>query len=386
MNPVYFLLFYATIYMGNAVFGNYFPVYLDAKGFSQAEIGVLLSIGPIAAMIGQPIWGIVGDKTRARNRVLQVLLIGSGAAMLLVPVSDAFLYILIMIGLFTLFQSSIFPMSDAVTLEELDRRKSWNFGIIRLGGTIGFAVMSAAFGTLVGDRVEAMFATYAGIMLAGLLLSIRFPAGSSASAAAPRTAGGYGSLFRNARLMLYLGYSFSIQATLGFYYSFFPIYLTQLGGDNALIGWSMFISSLAELPFLLFSGRILQRIPIGAVLACAGVAAGLRWLLFSQIDDPYWILPVQALHGCIFIVLTVAMATYINRTVAPEWKASGQALHGLISFGAARITGSLIGGLICEAIGIRDTFLICSAFALLCTIGFGLIAWKTGRNPNASPS
>jgi PPP family 3-phenylpropionic acid transporter len=384
MNPLYFLLFYAAIYMGNALFGNFFPVYLNAKGFSQAEIGILFSIGPIVSIIGQPTWGIIGDKTRARNRVLQALLLGSGAAMLLMPLSDRFLYVLLMIGLFTLFQSSIFPMSDAVTLEELDRHKSWNFGIIRLGGTIGFAIMSAAFGSLAGERVDAIFLTYACVMVAATLLTLRFPA--SSASAAPKIAAGFGSLFRNTKLMIYLGYSFTIQTTLGFYYSFFPIYLTQLGGDNALLGWSMFISAFSELPFLLFAGPILKRIPIGAVLAFAGLAASVRWLLFSQLPAPHWVLPVQVLHGGIFIVLTVAMATHINRTVAPEWKASGQALHGLITFGAARIAGSLIGGFASEAIGIRDTFLICSLFALVCTIGFGLIARKTGRSSSASPS
>src|SRR5690554_2818799 len=148
MNPVYFLLFYAVIYMGNAIFGIYFPVYLNEEGYSSSQIGILLSFGPLIAMIGQPLWGFIGDKNRMKNRVLLILIIGSGLAMLAIPMSNHFYYVLVMIGLFSFFQSSIFPLTDAITLEELDRRRTWSFGVIRMGGTLGFAVMSVSFGIL----------------------------------------------------------------------------------------------------------------------------------------------------------------------------------------------------------------------------------------------
>ncbi len=125
-----------------------------------------------------------------------------------------------------------------------------------------------------------------------------------------------------------------------------------------MLGWSMVISSLSEIPFLLFSGKIFSRFKIPYILLGAAIAAALRWYLFSAIHNPYWTLPIQVLHGLIFIVLSVTMATLINKEVPNELKASGQTLNGLLSLGAARIIGSFAGGIASQSYGMRTVFFV----------------------------
>lgn len=122
------------------------PMYLNIAGFSQEQIGILLSFGPFIAMVGQPIWGAMGDRAKTKNPVLYILLIGSGGSMLFFPLSMQFVFVLMMLCIFTFFQTSIFALCDAITLEELERLPTWNFGWIRSGGTIGFALMSMVLG------------------------------------------------------------------------------------------------------------------------------------------------------------------------------------------------------------------------------------------------
>ncbi|WP_051253085.1 MFS transporter [Paenibacillus alginolyticus] len=368
-----FLLFYVVIYMGNAVYGTFMPVYLHNAQFSQEQIGMLLSLGPLVAMFGQPVWGALSDRAKTKNSVLRFLLIGSGVSILFFPLSHHFIYLLVLICVFTFFQTSIFALSDAITLEELDRRPTWSFGWIRLGGTVGFAVMSLAFGIAAKSHIGSMFPVYAGTMAAAVLLLWRFPpaAGRQTNVTGKR----FRELFRNGKLMFYLGINFVVQITLGYYYAFFPIYFKEMGGDSMLLGWSMVISSLSELPFLLFSGWILKRVPISAILIVAALASSIRWFLFTLIGNPLWILPVQLLHGVIFIVLSVTLATFINREVPSEWKASGQTLNGLLSLGAARIIGSFLGGIMSSAYGMRQVFLYSSWVSMTCVIVFGFVIW-----------
>lgn len=66
------------------------------------------------------------------------------------------------------------------------------------------------------------------------------------------------------------------------------MYFNDLGGNNLLLGWSMVISSLSEVPFLLFANRIFQRVKVHYILLVAAVATVIRWYLFSVIDSPYW--------------------------------------------------------------------------------------------------
>ncbi|GGD58170.1 MFS transporter [Paenibacillus nasutitermitis] len=362
--------------MSNAVYGTFIPLYFQHVGFSQSQIGTLLSLGPLIAILAQPLWGTLSDRARTKNSILLLLIAGSGISMLLYPLSNQFVYLLIMICVFTFFQASIFAVSDAITLEELDKRKRGNYSHIRLGGTVGFAIMSILFGLVAQKRIDLMFFIYAAILAVCFLLVLRFPIieGHQSKGRKMRI----WVLLKNKTLMIYMGANFVLQITLGYYYAFFPLYFKELGGDNAWLGWSMVISSLSEVPFLLLSQRIFKHIKIPYILLGAGAAAALRWYLFSVIENPYWTLPVQALHGLIFIVLSVTMVTIINKEVPIELKASGQTFNGLLSLGIARIIGSISGGIASEAIGMRSVFFYNFIVALACVIVFSVVFWLQG--------
>ncbi|WP_424767457.1 MFS transporter [Paenibacillus sp. sgz302251] len=370
----YFVLFYVCIYAGNAVYGTFLPVYLQDIGFHSIQIGTLLSLGPLVAILAQPLWGALGDRARTKNFILLLLLTGTGLTTLLYPLSTQYTYLLLMICIFTLFQTSIFAISDTITLEVLDRNKKGSFGLIRLGGTIGFAVMSLLFGIIAQKHIGSLFPVYAFIMLVCFLLVLKFPVIEGHQSQGRKMS--ILVLFRNHTLMLYLGINFILQTTMGYYYAFFPMYFRELGGDNILLGWAMVISSLSEVPFLLFADKIFKRIKIPYILLGAAAATAVRWYLLFVIDAPYWALPVQALHGLIFIVLTVTMATYINRSVPKELKASGQTFNGLLNLGVARIIGSFAGGIATHAFGMRNVFMYNSIIAFVCMGIFGLLFWR----------
>ncbi|BBH20384.1 MFS transporter [Paenibacillus baekrokdamisoli] len=382
VNLAYFLFFYVFIYMSNAVYGTFIPLYFQHVGFTPSQIGTLLGLGPLIAILAQPVWGTLGDRAKTKNSILLLLIAGSGVSVLLYPLSDQFLYLLAIICIFTFFQTSIFAISDAVTLEALDKRGGGNYSLIRMGGTIGFAIMSIIFGLLAQKRIDLLFGVYAIILAVCFMLVLRFPIIEGHQSKNRKIH--IWVLFKNRKLMLYLAANFVLQITLGFYYAFFPLYFKELGGDSSWLGWSMLISSLSEVPFLLLSNRIFKRIKIPHILLGAGAAAALRWYLFSAIHDPLWVLPVQALHGLIFIVLSVTMATVINREVPAELKASGQTFNGLLSLGIARIIGSLVGGIASEAFGMRSVFLYNSIVALVCILVFSVIFWLQGRSSKAN--
>jgi MFS transporter, PPP family, 3-phenylpropionic acid transporter len=357
--------------MGNAIYGTFIPVYLNSSGFSHSQIGTLLSLGPFIAILAQPWWGTVSDRARTKNAVLLLLITGTAISILLFPLVNSFIYLLVMICVFTFFQTSIFSISDAITLEELDKQQRWSFGTVRMGGTFGFALMSILFGLAANKHLDSMFWLYAAVMGISFLLVLHFPKvqGHQSGGQSVRI----WKLFQHRKLSLYLSFSFILQITLGYYYAFFPIYFKEMGGDNLLLGWSMVISSLSEIPFLFYSGKLLKRIPVPYILLGAACATALRWFLFANVHLPFWILVIQLLHGLIFIVLTVTMATYINQEVPKELKASGQTLNGLINLGAARIIGSFFGGLASSAFGMRNVFFYNGLIVIVCIVIFGLI-------------
>lgn len=158
------------------------------------------------------------------------------------------------------------------------------------------------------------------------------------------------------------------------------MYYKELGADNGLLGWSMVISALSEVPFLLLSSRLFSRFSISSILLAASGAAAARWLLFGMIDNPYAILPVQILHGMIFIVVSVTMSVFINKEVPQELRASGQTLNALLNLGAARIIGSYVGGFASEAAGMKSVFLYCAIVTFVSLAFFAGMEMRKSRS------
>jgi MFS transporter, PPP family, 3-phenylpropionic acid transporter len=351
---VLFILFYAISYMSNAIYGTFFPVYLHNIGFTQTMIGALFSIGPIVAILAQPVWGTIGDRSTTKNKVLQTLILGNAGIMLFYPISHNFYYLLVLLALYTFFQTSIYPISDAITLEYVSK-SNWKYGPIRMGGTVGYAIMSIVFGIIAVHHIGYMFWIYATVMLLSSIILTRLPVIHGHQVKGEKKS--MLVIFRHKTLVLYFALTMIIQATLGYYYSFFPVFYHEMGASNAMLGWAMVASSISEIPFLLFADRLLERFQVGYVLLASACFAAIRWFLYFFVHNPYMILPIQLLHGLIFIVISVSLATYINREVPDELKASGQTLNGLLGLGVARIVGSYFGGVASQHFGMRNLFL-----------------------------
>lgn len=74
------------------------------------------------------------------------------------------------------------------------------------------------------------------------------------------------------------------------------------------------------------------------------------------------------------------MATYINREIPKELKASGQTFNGLLNLGVARIIGSMAGGVAIANFGLRDVFLYNAIIVLITIIVFIVIVWRMEKN------
>ena len=355
--PTYFLLLYAFIYMTNAVYNTFIPIYLNNKGFTQTATGTLLALGPLVAIAANPIWGLASDRASTKNKILKILLLSSAAAVILYPLSDSFFYLCTVIALFTFFQSAVAPLSDAVTLEHLEATR-WKFGPIRMAGTLGYAVMSVVAGIIIRQDTGRMFILYFVVAIMAFFAVFRLPPVKGHQSGGNKVS--ILKLLENREMLALIAFHFVIQVTLGFYYSFFPIYYKHLGASTALLGWVMFVSSVSEIPFLLFADKIIRKMGIQATLILSALIMGIRWILLHYVTDIYAILAVNVAHGFSFIVFAYCLATYINSNVPRELRASGQTMNALLCMGLARILGSILGGVSSDAVGIGQVFLYTS--------------------------
>lgn len=352
--PYFFIVFYSLIFMSLAVFGIFMPIYLNNLGYNNTEIGTLLSLGSFVALFAQPLWGVASDRSKTKNDVLKTLLLLSSLTILLFRISGNFYYIFAVMAIYSFFQSPIIPVSDAITLEYMVATR-WKYGPIRLAGTFGYAGIAVLAGLFINKDINSIFYLCFAIGFITFLTAFKMPRIKGHQSTGHKLS--IFELFKNRELMLLMGFSVAVQATLSFYNAFFSIYYKDMGADNTILGWAVFIAAVSEIFFLLFGDRVIARYGIKLTLFGAAFVAVVRWALLGVVNNIYIVLVLQVLHGFIFIVLAYSMATYINREVPRELKASGQTLNAVIGLGFARIIGSIGGGMLSDRVGIRQVFL-----------------------------
>jgi PPP family 3-phenylpropionic acid transporter len=360
-----FIAFYAVMYMGNAVYSTFIPVYLNNIGFNSTSIGTLLAVGPMVAVIAQPVWGLVTDRSTFKNNVLKLIIIGSGISVVFYRISNSFYYLIFIITVFTFFQASIFPLSDTVTLEYIDKTE-WKFGNIRLAGTIGHAIMSVVAGYMARKNINIIFPLYFILSIAAYMSVSGLPKVKGHQSKGNKIS--IAKLWHVKGLVVLMLFNAAFVATLNFYYSFFPIFYQEIGGSSSLLGWAMLISSMSEVPFLLTADRIINKLGIKATLTFSTLILSIRWMLMYFVHNKYIVLVISALLGFNYIVFAYCLAIYINKKVPKELKASGQTINNLVGALFGRIVGSIFGGYLSDIFGIREVFLFSSIFAFVTCI------------------
>ncbi len=363
-------LYFCTYYLSTSVYLSFISVYFKSVGATTSQLSVLMAAIPMVSIFAQPLWGALGDRMGSKRLLLCLLSLGAMGVMLLFALSHSFYYLLIIVTLFSALFTAIQPLGDSIALEALMEGRR-PFGPLRLLGCLTFSVASLFVGRFLEGRMQWV------VYLTSLFLALV----AASTWVLPKTPGhsrdqrekqSFWSLLKDDELRNLLIFVTLLQATMGYFYSFFAVHFTSLpGGTSELLGWCYLISSLAEVPFLLFADRLFDRFGAGKLLCGSACVLAARWLVLGLTDNWHVVMASQVLHGGGFIVLTVSMSKYISLRVPEALRSRGQMLLAVVGFGIARVVGSLGGGLLANAVGMQQGFFVPCGVALAALAVFG---------------
>jgi len=368
--PVRFALFLMAYYMTNSVFQGYTSLYYTSIGFSSAQVGAIFAAIALVSVFSQPFWGVRGDRAASRNRLIRALVLAAAVSILSFLLTKAFVPSLLLACVFSCFYTSIQPMGDSVILAALEREKQ-PFGPLRLCGGMAFAVTSLVFGSLLNVPGREKWAVYftAGLCLTMIPASYALPDTPGYQSSGKRMS--FGALLKNRDLMRLMLFMLPMQMTMGYFYTFFsPLFMSFEGANGTLLGWCYFISAVGEIPYLLLSDKLYEKLGAGKLMCISACVLTLRWIILALTDNVTITLFSQLLHGWGFIVMTVSMAKHISRTVPAELQASGQMLLAMVSYGLARAVGNLGGGLLADFFGRQNVFFLLAAVCVATLVVF----------------
>jgi len=349
-------LFYGALFLVVGLHAPYFPVWLEWRDLSPAEIGVVLAAPLVVRIFFTPVVALVADQTGSRRGVLIVLAWGTLGGFLLFSLADGFWAVLAVAVVVSLFWTSIMPVTEAVAMEGV-KREGHDYGRIRLWGSLTFIAASFGGGLALqawgsGSALWLMIGAAACSVLAAHILPRPEGKGRLKAATQPKRIKWSDALrlLRSPLFILFLAATGLAQSAHAIYYAFGTIHWQTQGIPAGVIGMLWAIGVIAEIILFMFSGRAVRAVGVTGLIALAGLAALVRWTV-TAVSPPLWVLfAVQALHGLTFGAAHLGAVHFITEAVPEEAAGTAQGLYasagtGLFMGGAILMSGPLYAGL-----------------------------------------
>jgi MFS transporter, PPP family, 3-phenylpropionic acid transporter len=350
------------------LFVPFFPLYLDDKGLSVAQIGAVVAAGQAMRVLVPALWGWASDRSARRVPLVR----GSAALSIVVFFAyfqvQGFWPLLIVTAMLYAAWSGAHPLVEALTFAQV-RNAPARYGRIRLWGSVGFVVAVLGGGWWLDGRVidvlmGLVLATLVFVLLAALTMR-DVVAESSEPVRYRVTAAKADPLLSRAAMAVLLAAAL-MSIAHGPLYAFLSLHLGAAGFSRSEIGWLWALGVFAEIAVFIWQGAWMRRWRVRTILATCFMLTVLRFVLLADYTQVLWLVIVaQILHGASFGVHHVATASALNQWFPAHMQGRVQALYGSLSFGAGGMLGAYLGGLVWQGWGAGPTYWLAAVCALL---------------------
>ena len=361
----------------------------------------------------------LSDKVFGPKKVMLLAVAAVGllrTAYAIVPhISTPFPVLMVLCYCAEAFACASFPLLDVQVLALLGPEKRLSWGKTRLWGAVGWGIFAWVFGGLYDSTgLGTMWVLYPLTMAVTFASVARMPAvdtkvnreasaptntdaasaGDSGSGSSSRdvemasatveakvpesSCGKLQRLLSQPAVLLFVGVVTTMGCLMGIISNFLFLRLDQLDAPNWLIGASLTVTCIAEVPLLHYSGDLIKRFGVMCVLAAALVCYGLRLQWYAHMTNPYWVLPVELLHGVTYGAGWAAGTCYAAEIAPAGLEGTMQGLLSSAHWGVGAALGSVVGGILYEELGAVHMFNVAGVVALF-GLGLCAVAWREAR-------
>lgn len=366
----YYLAYYGAL----GAFSPYFGPFLDSRGFSAAEIAILMGLWYGTRIFAPNLWAALVARHGAPMAWLRWGTVATLLACAGFLPEAGFLVALAVMLVFASLYNALMPQFEAITLAHLGTARE-QYGRIRLWGSIGFLLVVLGGGALFrevgyGGLIALMLPLFALTVLAAWRVD---PPPDRPGPAVGVVQSGALSILKQPAVAALLGVAFLNQIAHGPMYVYLSIYLGQHGHGPAMIGTLWALGVLAEIGLFWGMPVLLRRFGPVPLLAFALLVGALRWTLMAWVPTSLtWMALAQLGHACTFAVAHAATMQLLARHFDGRHMAFGQAtLYGLSS-GVGGVIGALLAGLVWTQVSGSASFAMAAVISLA---ALALLPW-----------
>ena len=358
---IYYSFLQIAYWVTSAVVFCFTTVFLQFRGYSNYEIGIVFAVGNIIGFVSQPLIAGYIDRSDRRTllrciRITAVLAVLLMLAVYFLPsgsVSLIVAYALLVAGN-TLLNPLCISLSFYI--------ESWgcgiNFSRARALGSLSFAVCNVILGMLVQrvseNAVPTAFILFSSLL--GLATLLFVPVDRAHRIAAPerrmqsaseKPSGLLEFARENKRFMLFLLGTATLYFTHGMIGNFMIEFIRSIGGGSEDMGNVLAFMTVVEVPVMLLFGRLTQRFRCSSLLRFAVIMFTVKELMIYLASSLPALYAAEALQAFSFALFVPASVRYVDEVIAKHNAVKGQAfVTSMMTLGS--IFASYIGGLLLD--------------------------------------
>ena len=377
LNIEYFSL-QSLFWMTYCMVVGFSVTYLLSCGYSNSEAGYILASANICALVLQPFFADLADRSKRINAMtiflVSIVIIFVCSIGLFFISTRSVLLTLIYVVMITLANAVIAFLTSVQFLMDTSKSKI-NFGLCRAGGSLCFAILSAVMGILI-ERIGMKSIPTALFIITSLIIilcvyitrhRIQTTTDSMNSLIHQKSSSLLVFFKENPKFMvLSIGMLFIYYAH-AFITNFTISIVRNVGGDYREMGYLIAFMALMELPGMIGFNEISRRFKVSSLLLFSmmmfSVKAIIVWLSPSLMTLTFGF----ALQVVSFALYIPASVQYANIMIDEKDTVKAQMMFNLMQAGGA-VFSSIIGGWLIDFSGISHALLVGAILSCIGTI------------------
>ena len=358
-------LYYFTFMGGWGFVLPFINLFYVSIGFNGKQIGFISSTSAIVGMLVSPLWvSEVKKRPQARN-ILQAALILGGIGYYAIGLQSLFPLIIIIVFLHALAASGIAPLSDSMAVT-VSQEAGSGYGSVRVWGSLGWIVTVLSSGWLTARF--GFIAAFIGVALmwliaASLIFFIQprfFSSRQISTQPKPNLRVALQYIWQDKVLR---GFAFAL-IVIGFFNNgvlqFENVFLSELGATKQIISVAGILSAVVEIPFMIYSDKIVQRVGAHRLLLVALSMTIFMRLSVLTLPSIITIMVVRFIGGVAFSFYTISFIKLISSRTQPTETGTVLAIFSVTLAGLVNIVASPVSGAIFDVIGARWLYALSS--------------------------
>ena len=345
------------LYSAQACVVPHLTRYFDLDlGLGDRQIGLLMALPALTALIAQTFWGAIADRYLGRTNAYRITLLLSAILIYVYIVSfplGGFWFLLLSACLFMGSMNSCNPIINSLIFSYLGKEKRDLYGRVRIAGSFSFSVtitllcpILVSLSNWLGWYERSAVFSAAGFFYIAALLCARWNESEFEKHQRPDLRSLFEPL-RDRNLAAFFFSIFLVAAGLFAGIQYIGPFVGYNGGTEFYYSLVWLAAVSAEIIIMLNLQTIVRAIGLKRVILIGLTVDGIRWICFYFISNASLFLLINTLQGPAVVGIFFASAMYVDTHCKESIRSTAQALL-FFAIVSGQIVGFMGGSLVVE--------------------------------------